>query len=642
VSPITWVKGTTTWAALSQKLAQLVCGEVADDSSVTVASGDKWVREVTRSVTDGVLNGTTTFTSATAAFTSADVNASIIATGIPLGTTIASVTNGTTVIMSVAATTTASSVATQIAFDTIRTPSTKDVSTGSCSNRTGYFSLMGVQNSASIMSVASSSVCRVTTAYTSDPSSSGFHRWVTTTSVQTANSVSGNYSTATIAYQVFDADSGTQISSSSAVPNSAGSVTLSAGLVVSITDPSGFLTANTRWVRAFSATYMYGIDYWPMLYRQGATAPTFSVAPPGVSGTDYDIVSIPHPPQTWLNQWCDRSSFFHGLGIKTSTGNGSGALYTVSFSMALAKGRIFNSATAGQLSLDVGQAKLDTVNGSIIRNVGGIRVTSWCKPFQTAGSVSGTSQVQYWISVKNDGIMLVLNGDPGATGKLSTAWYGAMTAADTTYDVLPVAFNFQNLDFTVDVANDTTYQNWALAAHYGYWSLRRRQDGSEGSRDWQTKWMRSEGLWYGTSAGMYNADIVAANVGTSPGVTLLTQLTSLSGTTGQSGNTVIPSYPGRQSKPMIDGKWWLYGYTYVEGPWSAVGMGTIDETRIVRCTQSTRFLYIPGDGFGSGDELTDTGTSIKYLLAVPDYPGIGCRVRTGASVYYGGLAVAEL
>jgi len=60
-----------------------------------------------RVVTDGVLNSTTTVTSATAVFSSADVDMPISGTGIPVGATIASVTNATTIVLSAAATATA-------------------------------------------------------------------------------------------------------------------------------------------------------------------------------------------------------------------------------------------------------------------------------------------------------------------------------------------------------------------------------------------------------------------------------------------------------------------------------------------------------------------------------------------------------
>lgn len=69
-----------------------------------------------RTVLDGVTtNASTTFTSATANFTAADVGKAITGAGIPVGTTIASVTNGTTVVLSNPATATAAGVSTQIA-----------------------------------------------------------------------------------------------------------------------------------------------------------------------------------------------------------------------------------------------------------------------------------------------------------------------------------------------------------------------------------------------------------------------------------------------------------------------------------------------------------------------------------------------
>lgn len=71
-----------------------------------------------RTVADGATTAaSTTLTSATAAFTAADVGRPISGPGIPLGTTIASVTNGTTVVLSAAATATAAGV--PLSFGTI-------------------------------------------------------------------------------------------------------------------------------------------------------------------------------------------------------------------------------------------------------------------------------------------------------------------------------------------------------------------------------------------------------------------------------------------------------------------------------------------------------------------------------------------
>jgi hypothetical protein len=635
---MTWLKGTTTWGTLGNVLTQLICGEVADSNSNTCAAGDKWVREQTRTVTDAVLNSTTTLTSATAAFTAADVGSLVIATGVPLGTVINSVTNATTVVMSTAATATASGVTAQFCWDTIRTPSVKDVSTGACANRTGYFANVSasISNSGGFLSTVGNGACKLINPFTSDPSTSGFHRWYVVISVIGANSVSGNYSTATLSYQYYDADTGALVGNSNATPNGAGNATLSNVLQVNVSDPSGFLNVNMKWIRAFTSTYMYGIDWWPMLPREGSTAPSFTAAPPGVSGTDYDIVRIAAPVAAsgvYTGYSSSRCGPFYGLGIRTATGLGGNALYTVTTSMALAKCRIFNSATNGVLSLDVSGSKPDTANTTTMRGIE-LRIATWIKAFQTPASVSSSSQVQYWLSVKNDGIVLLLNGDPGVSGKMGSSWICSFTPSDSSYDVLPVLFNTDVLDFTTDNSGATGI----CGVQYSYWGQRRRQDASEtsASRDWQTKWLRCDHgaavLWAGASA----LDISG----------MISALTSLY-PFGAANGTASGNYPSRQYKPGPDGKWWLYGFQYAEmgfnsSNWQGAAVSVVDDLRFVRGSHTSRLLYLADTGWNNGDELTDTGTSQKYQLATPDYLGAGIRVRQTTNTYFGGLAIVEV
>ena len=639
---MTWVKGFTTWGALEHDLTSLIVGDKADDFGVTVSTGDRWIREVTRTVTDGVLNSTTTVTSATANFVGSDVGSLVIGTGIPVGATITSVTNATTVVLSAAATTTSSAVTLQIATNTIRTPAAKDVASGNMGNRTGYWANLGLSTSntgiPATAGPAQSTVCKMVSPFSSDPSTSGFHRWLTLFRINIANSVAGNYSTAQITYFTWDADSGAFINNGLlANLNAAGNVTLSNGLVVNLTDPSGFLTVNTYFARAFTSTYMYGIDLWPMLYRASG-AHTFAVAPPGVAGTDYDVVKIAYPPQTFSGFFQDRSNMFHGLGIKTATGLGSSPLYTVSFPMALMKGRIFASATAGVLSLDVGQSQKDAVNSvASLRNCGGVRITNWLKVFTTPGSVTASAIVQYWISVRPDGIVVVLNGDPGPSGKLGTAWYGTFAPVDATYDVFPVSFNIDIQDYTFDQSGN----DFALATQYQYYSLRRRQDGSEGGRDWQTRWMRADGLLISGHSGMINSDANLNSYAQTPNSSQIMRLAVPGAVSGSS--TSWDGLPARQNKPSIDGKWWLYGFQYAEGRWdTSISAGSVEENRFIRGSHTTRYLFVPDTGWGSGDELTDSITGTRYLLITGDYLGVGSRIRTTSSTFYGGLAIAEL
>jgi len=634
---MTYLKGSSTWGTLAYDLNRLICGEVADSVGSTCST--PWLREVTRSVSDGVLNGTTTVTSATAAFVAADVGAYVIGTGIPAATTISSVTNGTTVVLSAAATTSNTGVTLQICTDTIRTPAAKDVASGSMSNRAGYYSLIGSSNViATAAGAGMSSVCKVVNPYTSDPSTSGNHRWISLVRVLTANTVAGTYSTATISVFAYDPDNGATLINQNYTPNAAGLVTQANGHTFSVTDPSGLLTLNTYWVRGFTSTYMYGIDFWPMWYRSSASSPTFSVSPPGSAGTDYDVVSLAYPPSAASGStFYERSNLFHGLGIKTATGMGSNPVYTLSHNMALAKCRIFASTTNGVLALDVGQSKRDAVNGlSTFRNCGGYRLITWAKCFSTSGSVTSSSAVQYFLSVTNDGIMLALNGDPGNTGKLGTAYFGAYTPVDTTYDIFPIMFNHTVADYTAD----TIGLDFNMATQYPYLSLKRRMDGSEGSRDWQTKFMRAEHLYSANPfyGGMYYSDVSA--IGTSASASSMQQLTAIGATT-QAG-TLASVFPTRQNKPSADGKWWLYGFQYGECNWAPSNAGSVEEARFVRGQQTTRFLYLPETGWASGDELTDSNTGGKYLLLIPDYVGAGGRTKQTTNTYFGGVAMAQV
>lgn len=526
------------------------------------------------------------------------------------------------------------------AEDTIRTPVSKDVTTAGCSTRTGYFASLGPSStSVDPLTTVSNTVVKVVTPYTTIPSSQNGR--VAVRISLTGNSSAGNYSTASVTVLVYDLDAGTTINNTVTV-NAAGNATLPNGLVVNVSDPSGIATSGI-FVRGFMTGYLYGIDPWPMLHRSGGTAPTFTVAPPGVEGADWAILTESYTNAVSPAGTLDRGNLLHGLGIKTATAN-TGALYTVTHSMALIKCRVFASATAGVLSLDIGQSKKDTLNStSTYRCLGGMRVTNWAKCFQTAANVTSTSNIQYFMSATADGIALVLNGDPGSSGKLGTAFIGAITPTDPTYDVLPVIFNWNILDYTVDQVGS----DFAMGTQYPYWSLRRRQTGEEmsASRDWQTKWLRCEHLNNSGSISNYGglsfSDVtIAAQVNSSGGQALM--LSAIGAATNSGGNTYTAL---RQNKPGPDGKWWLFGLQYGENYWSVSSNGaTISEDRVVRGQMTNRFLYIPSDGWGVGDELTDTSSGVKYLLVAPDYAGqgFGSRARSAASTFFGGVAVAEL
>jgi hypothetical protein len=374
-----------------------------------------------------------------------------------------------------------------------------------------------------------------------------------------------------------------------------------------------------------------------------------------VSGTDYDIIEQSSGPNNGAaigslgnGQLGHRGHFFAGLAMKNLT-VANGAVYTVSFPMAMAKFRIYNSATAGVIGLTVGPMRLDP--GSTLRPAGGLQQSNWVTVFTTPGSVLSSSAVQYWLSVTADGVTVVLNGDSGVSGRLCTAYVGSFTPIDSTRDVLPVMFSQASVDQTT-----ATYFDGAMCAEFGYLRLQRTVDQSfEFGRDWQTKWMRSE--WHGllatgvTNDGSYPStywnpayvtDHTAAPAnGAASQPSRLGAFGFPSGVAGIGASSILSSFPLRQAHPDIDGKWPMYGFSYYEGEMGGLSETGADETRRLRGTQTTRFLYIPSDGWASGDELTDSGTGVKYFLLMPDRAGAGGR-KLGASTAHGGAAIVEV
>lgn len=533
--------------------------------------------------------------------------------------------------------------------DTIRTPASKDVDTGACSTRTGYFNALGYTQKKNyndpLQEPAGATVVKVKTPFTALPTSTS-GRVLLFLYCQTPNAVSGAYDTSVWRWYIYDADTGSLIlSNTNVVPSAAGDLSITSGLVVTISDPSGIVPQYRGFNRGFMTGYLYGIDQWPMLHRQGATAPVFSVAPPGVQGTDWDIVRESYVTTSTQTNFLDRGNLLHGLGIKTATAN-NGALYTVSHSMALIKARIFPSGTNGVLSLDLGQSKHDTaVSTTTYRQIGGMRISGWAQCFANPASVTATSAVQYFMSVTDDGIALVLNGDPGASGKLGTAFVGCFVPADPTYDVFPVMCNCNVVNYT----GDTQGEDFSMALALPYYSQLHRQAGEEATvRDWQTNWLRCEQnggppASYNFS-GQFPADITSSS--TTGSYAAAYRATAIGLTSGATA-TVNNALPIRQVKPGIGGNWWLYALQFGESDWtntsSSLYIASPLEDRIVR-GQCDRFFFVPSDGWASGDELTDTATGTKYLLVQPDYAGggMGSRVRVNTNTYFGGVAIAEL
>jgi hypothetical protein len=420
--------------------------------------------------------------------------------------------------------------------------------------------------------------------------------------------------------------------------NAAGVATVAPGLQVTLSDPSGIVVPGTVFLRGFNGNYYYGIDWWPMLTR-AAGNPAFSIPPPGAQGTDWDINDSAtayggHATYTGIT---DRGTLLCGLGIKTSTGLGSGSRYSVSFPLALGKMRIFPSApTSGVLSLDVGGTKKD-YNGAGVMRPSGMRITTWARLI-TSGTLASTAPVRYLMSVTGDGVVLVVNEISG--GRIGTAHYCAYEPTDPQYDVFPMAFNANATDYP----SDPTGANYFWSAHqFPYWPLRRRQDGTaEAVRDWQTGFMRCEHAYYHGSYNYSGSTVSDVSSQSIPGsATVAPSLIPL-GMASYTGGDDTMCAPMRQPKPGPDGRWWMYPIRLAEGDWNqSVAGSSVDESRIMRGVMP-RFRFVPDDAWASWDEITGTSDGRRWLLLKPDHMGTGARIRTSANVFYGGVAIEEV
>lgn len=561
---MTWLRGQTTWLDVVDKLTKLACGEVADDSAVTAAVGDRWTRDI------GAGN------------------------------------------------------------DLIRSHASGNVASGTLANRGGYWSLVSPIGDRTVLKQANLS--------TSLAASVTRNRWLIVAQVTQVNSVAGDYSTARVGLIGWNPDTGSSFGGlSNFTPNAAGHVTASAtfgSIQFDISHPTGIVTLNAFFVRAFTTTYLGGIDWWPMLYRKAA-APTWVTAPAGVAGVDYDIVELPISTTGFAGSvgaavGSYAADFGFGLGYRTAVPMDA-AKYEFSFPIAWAKLRLVRvtGTNNGRIRGIFGHSSVDPFDATtlVINHGYDAAVTpngfgtagSMLRPYQTPGAVTDASLIQYWMSVKADRLLIVLNADPGQSGKLACggvfSFAPLASAPNPQYDVLPACISWNAEDLTTN-----TQRIYDPITSYTWQELRRRQDGSEAPRDWQTKWNRCDAI---------------ANDGR--------QLRLEGGNTNPLSEDIVPA---RAAKPSPrDGKWWLYSYwvsdVALESGSSTppiLGSGTVDTGW--RGTLRDAY-YIPSEGWSSGDEL-DAGADGKFFLVAADYHGLpGRKFSASTAAPWGGTAIRE-
>lgn len=615
-----WLKGQATLATIADKLTKLACGEVADDFAVTTALADRWVR-------------------------------------IDAGQ------------------------------DAICTPASEKVALPVMTCRAGYFSPASAHHPDA--STIRGTWYRLSAVAAAMPA--GVARCILQLSCRTQNSVAGNYSTASIHCHLINADTGAAIGADQNVtPSAAGVFTYTNGTFsVQVTcgnAETGLLQQTNQtfqdefrlnsFFRFFNATYLGGIDFWPMGPKlQPGESSTFTVAPPGVAGTDYDKdVKVPAGFTSGSNT--NRAMFInakggygYGLGIKTNTGLGGGALYSVSWNCF---GQSIHMSVNGTqyLMAELNGSSGVRADGGGRTRIHGQRITQWMRMF--TGAPLSSSVIQYWMCVKADRLIVVLNCDPGVGGVLSIAGTWKFTPADPTNHLFSWAWTGPTNSYQADNSSNGAAYMPCRGVPWVAQVAAKTGDGLPATRDWQTGWMRTD-IAMNTYCGDNGSSIVgtsgfdgADNTGgvetdgsadggegtgqaygghQSPQSTTNTCVPFMGhpgayGMSAGSGGTLeqSPTFPYTESKPAAgDTRWWLYGHVYTDTP----GTGLLNNLKY--CGKVTdKFFICPTTGWASGDELLDTVSGKTYFLVNPDYSGQGFgKVRIGTNSFQCGIAIEE-
>ena len=595
---MTFLKGTTTWGDLRDKIVALVCGEVADDYGVTASSTHKWRR---------------------------------MASGQPV----------------------------------VAPPSSTD-HTITQEHRSGYWLRVDDTGFQANRLSAALAWCK-TTAISTGTWNANNQSLHVSLRVVSSNTVAGNYSNATVYWYVQYAtttSAGSLTGSNSVTLNASGVGTFTySGITftVQLGDPSGILPANACFWRWFTPTYRGGIDTWRG-YGRATSAPSYSVAPSGTSGTDYDPVSLLIRKNGLTNSdsylavprmvesatptsygYAYPGGFEQGMGIKTNTAL-TGNRYVVSFSASNALHALIyaggTAANSSRLNAIYGGLGVDPTDGSTQYGASGYnRCTNtydtgyaFLRPFPN--TTVATAGVEYWISVTPKHIAIALNGSSTYSGYTTLNEIAEITQLESIPGRGKTWFVGAHTEPNLPAFSDVRpYYRWGphpLAAKISTVGVR------DGGRDWQTGsgrcdifvntrasiWHQSMGflgeVLYPTSLYSYQND--GLFTGTYFPVPAVRTPTVVS--TFESEMAFMTPFPWNYSDSASNSGADAYIANYSRPE------GIVDHG-----------IFVLGQGgWAEGDELTDTVTGKKYML-------FKASARTGvaysSSDTFWGLALEE-
>lgn len=473
---------------------------------------------------------------------------------------------------------------------------------------------------------------RQKTIWTSWPTS--FREWaIITVRVLTANTTAGNYSTASLRlYAVSFDKAGVQTSNATNVvvtpaadgtctyTYTGGTMTFQIGNSV-----TGKVTKDSFYVRAFSAQFPGGVDWWRRSARNVDSAYEFTAgaAPSGTLGVDYAVNigpmhqtcgNPPTPTQNVYNYMAGMSQTT-GSSVQSTASNGlaimtnaalTGSRYEVSFSKAEGVcSVVISGTTTTYFALQFGGVG-QSADASLITGVEGESTTSALSSslyFLKYYPPNTSSIIQYWISVTATHIGVVINAETTSGWSISGNLYAKVVQDDPSYGQCWMR------GFTGGTRQWTRNGSSAIIER----ALYQGKGFHDGGRDWQTGQGRHDItplIYYGN----WNAGGCGSAMFSSSYDTLWVLNHGSTSSTG--GLPIVPWTINAAGMPISDSRWRLAGFSLMDGTSPTAtdtSIGSVGQWKF-RGYVSEGVYQTPSGTFNHGDELTDTVTGDKYLL----------------------------
>lgn len=454
-----------------------------------------------------------------------------------------------------------------------------------------------------------------------------------TAQVVTPNTTPHDYSTAVIRFRATvtsQASGGAALLSGSNVTlNAAGQGTLTfsglttGGITMSFeakNPTTGILRPGAIYHRIFTAEFRGGIDHWRNFEKANAN-PTFPTAPPGAQGVDWDHTlgrtstrSVYTSSTSYYEAIGNNDIVYwypaNGMGIKTNTAL-SGGRYEVSYGWTDSTHRFYKTGTA--INCQWGQTAVDYNGTTRHFGVGGSHgnVFKFVDPFGTTPIAA--SRVQYFISVTETHLAIILNGDSNYSGRVSGNLLAKVVVDNPSLDR---GCWFRGYLDSGTAGSTSHSKNWYRCGAHQLVERVSVKGYHDGGRDWQSGTGRLDimpGGWGSMISGELGWCFFSSTQRTNRMTHTDAQTTNYHDSIPTNGNRVtVPVY--------ADPRWPLEGFTLNDYTLITDELGnnlphqTYAGLYRPRGYVAEGIWYSPYYQFAEGDELLDTETSKRYKL----------------------------